>query len=166
MILRRLLSIFFSNRTHTFVKLQNCSINHKLYQKGRGRLLDIDMIEQSTTETTSNKFNVLISKSMRKIVFNEHFSFQNCHLLNLEHSTMGEIGGSRRHCYFIQSSAPYMLIWAIVGNIKSIIGIYGPLSIVARIVFYSLKPFIDQIKQKTCNFWTIWATENAKYKKR
>ena len=140
-----------------------------MYQKGRGRLLDIDMIEQSTTETTSNKFNVLISKSMRKIVFNEHFSFQNCHLLNLEHSTMGEIGGSRRHCYFIQSSAPYMLIWAIVGNIKSIIGIYGPLSIVARycVTLWShsqtkrnkkpvtFEPFEPQKRQSTKNDSTL-----------
>ena len=37
-----------------------------------------------------------------------------------------------KHEHFIQSSAPYKLIWAIVGPNLSIVGIYGRFSIVAR----------------------------------
>ena len=96
-----------------------------------------------------------------------HMSSSN--IQDTSHSTMGEIEGSHRHCYFIQPSAPYMLIRAIVGHNQSTVGIYVPLSIVARfcVTLWShsltrrnkkpvtFEPFEPQKRQSTKNDSTL-----------
>ena len=115
------------------------------------------------TLITNNKFWLRYSRSKltsRSIVKSFNHSKQ---------CTMGEIGGSHRHCYFIQPSVPYLLIWAIVGLTQSIVGIYGPLSIVARycVTLWShsqtrtnkkpvtFEPFEPQKRQSTKNDSTL-----------
>ena len=72
------------------------------------------------------------------------------------HCTVGEIGGSRGHCSFnlMSNNCPYVQQYTYLSLYQWFVGIA-----------ISSKAISRTQNTQTSNFWTVWATEMAKYKK-